>query len=131
MLECLIVGDSIAVGTAQFRPECVSLSKGGINSHDWNKKNRDNPVAAKTVIISLGSNDHSGVRTLWELQQLRNRVNADKVYWIMPAIKPHVQKMVELVAKDYNDVIIPITRLQKDGVHPTGAGYKEIAAKTK
>jgi len=33
MIECLIVGDSIAVGTAQQRPECVSLSQGGINSH--------------------------------------------------------------------------------------------------
>ena len=131
MLECLIVGDSIAVGTAQHRPECVSLSQGGINSRDWNKKNRDNAIAAKTVIISLGSNDHSGIHTLWELQELRRNVNADRVYWIMPAIKPHIQKIVEIVARDNNDIIIPITKLQKDGVHPTGSGYKEIAVKTK
>ena len=39
MLECLIVGDSIAVGTAMARPECVSLSKGGINSSQWNRQN--------------------------------------------------------------------------------------------
>ena len=32
MLECLIIGDSIAVGTAMARPECVSYSKGGWNS---------------------------------------------------------------------------------------------------
>ncbi len=131
MLECLIVGDSIAVGTAQYRPECVSLSKGGINSWQWNKQNAGNSLTAKTVIISLGSNDHSGVRTIWELQNLREKVNADRVYWILPAIKPHIQKMVTQIANDHNDVIIPITKLQKDGVHPTGAGYKEIAAKTK
>ncbi len=131
MLECLIVGDSIAVGTAHFRPECVSLSKSGINSRDWNKQNAGNGLKAKTVIISLGSNDHSGIRTIWELQNLREKVDADRVYWILPAIKPHVQKMVTQIANDHNDVIIPITKLQKDGVHPTGAGYKEIAAKTK
>ncbi len=131
MIECLIVGDSIAVGTAQQRPECVSLSQGGINSRDWNKKNAGNSVAASTVIISLGSNDHSGIRTIWELQTLRDKVKADRVYWIMPAIKPHVQKMVQTVADSYGDVVLPIVSLQKDGVHPDTKGYKAIANSTK
>jgi hypothetical protein len=37
MLECLILGDSIAVGTHQFRPDCVSYSKGGWNTKQWNR----------------------------------------------------------------------------------------------
>ncbi len=38
MLECLIMGDSIAVGTKMFAPkECVSYSKGGYNTWQWNK----------------------------------------------------------------------------------------------
>jgi len=131
MLECLILGDSIAVGTANIRTECVSYSHGGWNSWQWNKKYKDTPVAAKTVIISLGSNDNKGVRTLWELQQLRDRTKADRVYWILPAIKPDIQEMVKLVAKDHNDVVLPITRLQKDGVHPSWAGYKELADKSR
>ena len=131
MLECLILGDSIAVGTSNIRTECVSYSHGGWNSWQWNKKYKDTPVAAKTVIISLGSNDHKGVRTLWELQQLRNRTKADRVYWILPAIKPDIQEMVKLIAKDYGDVVLPITRLQKDGVHPSWAGYKELADKSR
>ena len=131
MLECLIVGDSIAVGTAHFRPECVSLSKSGINSRDWNKRNAGNSVAARTVIISLGSNDTKNIRTIWELQQLRDRVQADQVFWIMPAIKPDVQQMVRTVASSYGDTVLPITSLQKDGVHPDGKGYRALANSTK
>jgi len=131
MLDCLILGDSIAVGTHQFRPECSAIAKGGINSYQWNKKNNDQNLGAKTVIISLGSNDHPGVRTLWELQELRRRVYADRVYWILPAIKPDIQQMIKLVADDYGDTVLPITRLQTDKVHPSWAGYKDLAEKTK
>lgn len=35
MLECLILGDSIAVGTHQARPECAVYARGGINSRDF------------------------------------------------------------------------------------------------
>jgi lysophospholipase L1-like esterase len=131
MLDCLVVGDSIAVGVAQVRTECVSHSIGGYNSWQWNKKFKDKPLGAKTVIISLGSNDHPGVRTIWELQQLRDRVQADHVFWIMPAIKPDIQSMVRNVAESRGDTVLPITRLQKDGVHPSWAGYKALADQTR
>ncbi len=139
MLECLILGDSIAVGTQQFRPECVSYAHGGWNSWQWNKKYKDTTFPAKTVIISLGSNDHQNVRTLWELQRIRERVNAQKVFWILPAgnLKAggvdieQIQKIVRLVAEQHGDTVLPITRLQKDGIHPSWAGYKELAEKTK
>ncbi len=127
MLECLILGDSIAVGTHQFKKECVAYAKGGINSWQWNKTYADKNLSAKTVIISLGSNDHSGIRTIWELQRMRERVKADRVFWILPAIKPDIQNMVKLVAKDYGDTVLPITRLQEDKVHPSWAGYRELA----
>ena len=29
MIDCMILGDSIAVGTARERPECVAYAKGG------------------------------------------------------------------------------------------------------
>jgi lysophospholipase L1-like esterase len=109
----------------------VAYAHGGWNSRQWNSRYESTALAAKTVIISLGSNDHVGVRTLWELQQLRNRTKADRVFWIMPAIKPDVQKMVEQIARDYGDVILPITRLQADGIHPSWAGYKKLAEETK
>lgn len=132
MLECLILGDSIAVGTAKFREECVSYAKGGWNSLQYNRDFLDKAaVPAQTVIISLGSNDHENIRTLWELQKLRRNIKASKVFWILPAIKPDVQEMIKIVAKDYGDTILPITRLTKDGIHPSWAGYKELAEKTR
>ena len=132
MLDCLIVGDSIAVGTAQVRTECVSYSKGGINSKQWLDKNvQHTPLQAKTVIISLGSNDHNYVKTDSELRTIRELTKADRVYWILPAIKPDIQEIVKKVAAENGDVVLPITRLQKDGVHPSTAGYKELADKTK
>jgi lysophospholipase L1-like esterase len=132
MLDCLIIGDSIAVGTSQVRTECVSYSKGGINSHQWvNQYIGKTPLQAKTVIISLGSNDLKHVKTESELETIRQLTKADRVYWILPAIKPGIQDIVKKVAEKYGDTVLPITKLQKDGVHPSWAGYKELADKTK
>jgi hypothetical protein len=131
MIDCLIAGDSIAVGTHQFRSECVAYAKSGINSYQWNRQNTNKKMNANTVIISLGSNDHAGVRTLWELQQLRARVEAARVFWILPAIKPDVQQMVRIIAKDNGDIVLPIPNLQADKVHPSWAGYKKLAEQTR
>ena len=132
MLDCLIVGDSIAVGTHQFKPECAVYAKGGINSKQWVDKNIKNmPLQAKTVIISLGSNDHKYIKTENELQTVRLLTKADRVYWILPAIKPDIQEIVKKVAAQYGDTVLPITSLQPDKVHPSWAGYKEIAKETK
>ena len=131
MLDCLVLGDSIAVGTQQFRQECVLVGKGGINSWQFNKNYAQKIEPANTVIISLGSNDHDGVNSFKELLAMRQRVEGNRVFWIMPAIKPHIQAMVEIIARNFGDTVLPITRLQPDKVHPSWAGYKDIAAKTK
>jgi lysophospholipase L1-like esterase len=140
MLECLIVGDSIAVGVSKVRTECVSYSKGGINSYQWlNQYVSKTPLVAKTVIISLGSNDHKYVKTRKELETIRELTKADRVYWILPAgnlkaggvdikdIQTHVQNIASL----HGDVVLPITRLQTDNIHPSWVGYKQLAEKTK
>jgi len=128
MLECLIMGDSIAYGTHQARPECVWYAKSGINSRDWVNHNIDkSPYQAHTVIISLGSNDYAGIKTEEELQTVRQLTRADRVYWILPAIKPNIQEIVRRVAAQYGDVVLPIKDLSRDGVHPTGTGYRQLA----
>jgi lysophospholipase L1-like esterase len=140
MIDCMIVGDSIAVGVAQVRKECVSYSKGGINSYQWINQNIGKlPLNAKTVIISLGSNDHKYVKTESELRTLRHMTKADRVYWILPAGNhpksnvsiQYIQLLVQEIAKEYGDVVLPITRLQTDGIHPSWAGYKDLAEKAK
>jgi lysophospholipase L1-like esterase len=140
MLDCLIVGDSIAVGVSKVRTECVSYSTGGINSKQWVNKNiGKTPLMAKHVIISLGSNDHKYVKTLDELRTIRELTKADRVFWVLPAgnhpksnVKiEDIQATVKQVAKENGDVVLPITRLQTDGIHPSWAGYKDLAEKTR
>jgi hypothetical protein len=135
MIDCLILGDSIAVGTHMARPECVTYAKGGINSWQWNKQNLEgdqgNNLVAESIIISLGSNDHRGVKTRQELERIRAAVHAKRVFWILPAIKPEIQAIVEEIANKNKDWIIRIPEVSKDGVHPTRQGYKEIGRITK
>jgi lysophospholipase L1-like esterase len=139
MLECLILGDSIAVGTHQFRPDCVAYAKGGWNTWQWNRDYLKNDLTAETVIISLGSNDHKHVHTEAELLKMRNKVKGKRVFWILPAgnLKAggvninYIQLTVKEIAKQYGDTVLPITRLQPDGIHPSWAGYKDIANATK
>ena len=131
MIDCLIIGDSIAVGTQMFRQECPLVGKGGINTWQFNKDYARKIVPAETVIISLGSNDHDGINSFKELLALRERVGAKRVFWIMPAVKPHIQDMINIIAKNFGDTVLPITRLQQDKIHPSWSGYKEIASQTK
>ena len=139
MIDCLIIGDSIAVGVATARPECVSYSKGGWNTWQWNRDYLKNDLTANTVIISLGSNDHKGIKTQVELEKLRAKVKGSRVFWILPAgnLKAsnvpieQIQSIVNDIAQRNGDVVLPIARLQADGIHPSWAGYKQLAEKTK
>jgi hypothetical protein len=131
MLDCLILGDSIAVGTHQFKPECATTyAKGGINTWQWNKMYSTQDLKSEVVIISLGTNDHQYVKTESELVKMRERVRAKRVYWVLPAIKPNIQEIVKKVAANHGDIVLPITSLQADGIHPSWAGYKDLAKKT-
>lgn len=126
MLECLILGDSIAVGVHSTRPDCAVYAKVGINSREFVNRYIGKDLVADTVLISLGSNDYAQIKTKNELMDLRSQVLAKKVYWVLPAIKPHIQEIVEEVANKHGDWIIRIPNLSKDGIHPTMRGYKKI-----
>jgi lysophospholipase L1-like esterase len=121
----------------------VAYAKGGINSWQWNKQNlegdRGSNLAADNIIISLGSNDHAGVKTRRELERMRAAVHAKRVFWILPAgnLKAggvdidSIQQIVEDIANRNRDWIVRIPEVSKDGIHPTGRGYKEIARVTR
>lgn len=132
----MIIGDSIAVGTAMARPECVSHARGGWNSWQWNKdylsKASEHPT--RTLIISLGANDHRGIKTEQELRKMRSTIKADRVFWIDPGQdrKPIPHYAIVRIAGEYGDTIIPRPKNQMsaDGVHPTGKGYKILGEQT-
>lgn len=132
MLECLILGDSIAVGVSQIRTECVSIAKSGINSTDWNRKHINQIKPAKTTIISLGSNDWDG-KTYDNLRKMRKEIDG-RVYWILPSAtrKPKERQAVLDVSNEFSDFIIDRPKeMSPDGIHPTYRGYAEIARETK
>jgi lysophospholipase L1-like esterase len=62
---------------------------------------------------------------------MRDKIKGQRVFWILPAIKPDIQNIVKEIAKDNNDVILTIPALQKDGIHPSWRGYKEMAEQTR
>ena len=137
MLECLILGDSIAVGTAMARKECVSHARGGWNSWQWNKDYllKASSQPAKTIIISLGANDHKGVKTEQELRKMRESIKGTRVFWIDPGKdrKPVPHDAIVRIAQEYGDTVLPRPKdqMSTDGVHPTGRGYKTLADQTR
>ena len=136
MIDCMIIGDSIAVGTHNIRSECAEYATGGYNTWQWNKRYKNANLTAKSVIISLGTNDHQYVKTRKELETMRARVKAEQVYWIMPPCnngfcKPTVNEIVKNIAEKNGDMIIGTNRVQKDSIHPSWAGYKELADQTR
>jgi hypothetical protein len=139
MLECLILGDSIAVGTKQFAPQCELVGKGGINTWQWNQMYSKVDLTAKTVIISLATNDHKYINTEAELIKMRERVKSQRVFWILPAGNLRasevniqwIQGLVREIAKRYGDTVLPINGLQRDGIHPSWSGYRNIVERTR
>lgn len=135
MLECLIVGDSIAVGVSQVRPECASIAKSGINSRDWNARNMQRLKPTRTLIISLGANDLRTHNTEGNVRSLRTNAQASRVFWLLPneTLKPAAVAAVKKVAAEFGDTVIdrPKTNMSADGVHPTYKGYKILGDQTK
>ena len=134
--RCMIIGDSIAVGTKMFAPkDCVSYSKGGFNTWQWNRRWGSTPLVADTIVISLGTNDHKYVKTAYELNKVRHRIKASKVVWIMPPCNPkfcksNINAIVQQIAAEHLDTIIKTNHVQPDGIHPSWKGYKELVSKS-
>jgi hypothetical protein len=87
----------------------------------------------------LATNDHKYIKTLQELRKMRARVKSNRVFWVLPAgnLKGSevpietIQGYVKTVAAEYGDTVLPIRGLQKDGIHPSWSGYKDIIERTK
>lgn len=134
MLECLILGDSIAVGIATYRKDCVSVAQVGIDSAQFVAKVIDQPpLTANTTIISLGSNDLPEIKTFEYLTALRQKVKSDRVIWIFPNVTEGARDHVRQVALQFGDRILDIRNypVAADKIHPTWEAYTLLARATK
>ena len=126
MIECLILGDSIAVGIHQYANHCKRKAEVGINSEKFVRKYIKHDLSADTVVISLGTNDSPNMDTYESLSKLRKKIVAKKVYWIMPVKFSTARDHVEIVAAENDDIVVRIPYVSKDGIHPSSAGYQRL-----
>ncbi len=130
MLSCIMVGDSIAVGVGQARPECETIAQVGISSSRYIATLLPaGQTEAGTAVISLGVNDDASLDTIGNLREVRSRIISQNVIWLLPALKDNVRAMIRTVAAENGDRTLD-TRPQagRDHLHPTGAGYEIIAS---
>lgn len=137
MIDCLIIGDSIAVGVSMVRKQCVSYVKSGINSVNWNRDYLQTAIKNQyeTIIISLGANDTRNLPTEVELRKMRASIQGKRVFWISPGKerKPVAQAAIDKIAAEYGDTVLarPKEHMSPDGVHPTMTGYRILAEQAK
>ena len=87
------------------------------------------PKVAAHIVISLGVNDDPSAHTLEMLRLMRRQLRAGTVTWLLPGLREGARRAIGAVAAENGDRLVD-TRAQAgpDGLHPTGAGYRQIAA---
>ena len=134
MIDCLLLGDQVADGLRDYISGCVPLTVQQVTSYDYIKMfDRNTLINGEewtTVIISLGVNDNpDGRHTKTWLRDLRHRIKADQVFWILPPeLVMELRSAVHDVALAKNDGLIDVVGWQKN-LMPSQWGYREIADK--
>lgn len=130
MIECLIIGDSIAVGVGMRRHDCEVEAKIGITSNSYlNSIHRKFRIEdAEVTVISLGSND-GNVDSYPSLLKIRQEIKTGKVIWIMSTNNKQSRFAVLQLSFQYGDQVLDtsVYPMSKDGVHPTAKGYEKLA----
>jgi lysophospholipase L1-like esterase len=130
LLDCIVLGDSIAVGVGQARQDCQTIAVSGITSEHYVQMFSGAPQA-HTAIISLGVNDGDSVATADNLTRLRGRVVADTVYWLLSGTNEHIRDAIRAIAGRFGDRLIDVLPLAgPDHIHPDRTGYARLAAET-
>jgi hypothetical protein len=137
MLECLILGDSIANGLSQAKKECVSITRSGITSEKWYRGFGSNPFFRddkyKVAVISLGTNDLVADSTSESLYIIRRSIDADMIIWILPSatLKPKQRQIVIEMSNEFKDKVLDIREhISYDGIHPNNlTEYRKIIDK--
>jgi hypothetical protein len=130
LVACVFLGDSIAVGIGQFRPECQTVAKVGITSGRYIQAMLVHQ-SAEVAVISLGVNDDPSMPTAENLRTVRAEVAARQVVWIVPNVRDYARDAIRQVAAEHGDQTLDLRRYEAliapDHIHPTGTGYLLIA----
>lgn len=118
-MVCLIVGDSIAVGTGSVQHECSVRAKVGASANFIvNNYSASAKSASEYVVISMGSNDPTNPHNAHDALKLRSNIAARKVVWILPYNRTAANVM-RRVAERFGDTCVDLApQVTADGVHP-------------
>lgn len=121
MIDCVAVGDSIAVGTGQAMGCEIRAHVG------WSSRkivNLANGVRSELCVISAGSNDPNNPKLLLNLKTIRGKIDCVKVIWIQP-INKKAASAVRSARKNGDSIVTFLP--SKDNVHPKN--YSALAKK--
>lgn len=127
MIDCAVIGDSIALGVARNNPRCHAQAVSGITSRD-HARTFVGRVSANSVLISLGSNDGDANSERY-LRAVRQRIESGTVTWLLSPNNQRARSAVALIAREHGDRVIEIRPfVGSDRVHPTASGYHRISS---
>jgi hypothetical protein len=120
MIDCAIVGDSIALGIGTEMQGCTVNAALGIPSAEIIGRVED----AAVLVVSAGSNDSRNPQLEENLRVIRERAHdAKSVIWIAPA-DPRAAQAVLNVARSHGDKVVHF-KPRADHIHP--ASYGDLA----
>jgi hypothetical protein len=129
MFECLILGDSIGVGTAQAinaryarRCEVQAVERATAEQIlGWRRP----PKSFGAAIFAMGSNDAAGTALARKLLSIRASVRTRRVIWLLPYARQQAY-VVSSVAATFGDETLDLARFpSRDRIHP--ASYGDVA----
>lgn len=123
MIECLVLGDSIAVGVGQNLPQCEVIAKVGLSSSQVLASVK--AVSKDVVVVSVGSNDPKNPELLRNVRALRAKINAKYVVWLLPYDRSAAGAVSQVASSNRDFVINLRDYATNDGVHPKN--YKILA----
>lgn len=124
MIDCIAIGDSIAVGIGQAAHCSINAKVGASSSYV-----ADHVVSSSrdVAVISAGSNDPSNPKLRTNLDRIRSKIVAKRVVWILPYDRK-AAAVVKAVAVQHGDGYIDLSGFKtRDGVHPSS--YQSVARK--
>jgi hypothetical protein len=113
--QCLLLGDSIAVGLAGQFSRCAARARVGLPSGAIVRLAAYAP-SAEWAAISAGSNDPANWALRGNLEAIRAQVRANRFIWIVPR-NARAAAAVRAVAGEHGDASVAFAA-GRDGVHP-------------
>jgi hypothetical protein len=121
-MDCVAIGDSIAVGLAQAT-KCRDMAAVGRTAFQQAATIKD--LKTGLAIISLGSNSPTDPNLYVDMRYVRSKIKAERVVWIVPYHR-NAAEAVRRVARTNGDGVVELSDYKSnDKVHP--ASYAAVA----